>query len=253
MVKGSFENPVVHVLGKKNYYDILGISKKADKHAIKVAYHKLSLKIHPDRNKHPDATLAQQKLNAIRDTLLNKSKIKINWSYKTKTKPKPKAKPKTKTKKTRNRSTKNDDNYSQNKKNNTNNENNYKWDFSDSKYDSSTKSNAYNKNNFHSNNQRQRFTTKNDASEFLTKNEIRKMTNETNFKLGSKYAGNLTTYHQFINGSLITGSLDQYTMIIRIDSNGILAGSCSCNFTGEWCYHVVALGLSYIFHNENSE
>ena len=49
----------------KNLYEVLNIDKDADEAKIKKAYHKTSLKVHPDRAKPEDREAATKKFQAL--------------------------------------------------------------------------------------------------------------------------------------------------------------------------------------------
>lgn len=59
---------------KKDFYEVLGISKGASKDEIKSAYRKAALKYHPDRNKAPDAEDHFKEINEAYEVLSNDQK-----------------------------------------------------------------------------------------------------------------------------------------------------------------------------------
>ena len=60
---------------KKNYYDILGVDKKATPEEIKAAYRKLAMKYHPDRNQGDEAAAEKFKeVNEAHETLSDQQK-----------------------------------------------------------------------------------------------------------------------------------------------------------------------------------
>ncbi|MBQ8319810.1 MAG: molecular chaperone DnaJ [Clostridia bacterium] len=60
---------------KKNYYEILGVDKKASQDDIKTAYRKLAMKYHPDRNKgSEDAAEKFKEINEANETLSDPQK-----------------------------------------------------------------------------------------------------------------------------------------------------------------------------------
>ena len=60
---------------KKNYYDILGVDKKATPEEIKAAYRKLAMKYHPDRNQgNEEAAEKFKEVNEAHETLSDQQK-----------------------------------------------------------------------------------------------------------------------------------------------------------------------------------
>ena len=60
----------------KNYYDVLGVDKKASQDEIKSAYFKLAKKYHPDINKDPDAVGKFKEINEAYSCLGDEQKRK---------------------------------------------------------------------------------------------------------------------------------------------------------------------------------
>ena len=56
---------------KRNYYQILNISKSASKDEIKKSYRKLAFEFHPDKNKSADAKEKFIQINLAHETLIN--------------------------------------------------------------------------------------------------------------------------------------------------------------------------------------
>ena len=61
---------------KRNYYEVLGVDKKATPEEIKSAYRKLAMKYHPDRNRGNEAEAAEKfkEINEAHETLSDQQK-----------------------------------------------------------------------------------------------------------------------------------------------------------------------------------
>ncbi|HEX8923396.1 MAG TPA: DnaJ domain-containing protein, partial [Patescibacteria group bacterium] len=61
---------------KRDFYEVLGISKNATKEEIKKAYRRMALEWHPDRNKSADAEEKFKEINEAYEVLSNDDKKK---------------------------------------------------------------------------------------------------------------------------------------------------------------------------------
>ncbi|UUM19913.1 MULTISPECIES: molecular chaperone DnaJ [unclassified Mycoplasma] len=61
---------------KRDYYEVLGVSKGASAQEIKSAYRKLAMKYHPDKSKEADSEKKMQEINEAYEVLSNEQKRK---------------------------------------------------------------------------------------------------------------------------------------------------------------------------------
>ncbi|NIG60688.1 dnaJ-like [Pontoporia blainvillei] len=64
------------ILASESYYGILGVPKSASECQIKKAFHKLSMKCHPDKNKRPDAEAKFREIEEAYETLSDANRRK---------------------------------------------------------------------------------------------------------------------------------------------------------------------------------
>jgi len=72
---------VQKILRTKDYYDILEVPRDSNEDAVKRAYKKLALKLHPDKNKAPGAEEAFKKLSKAVQCLTDEEKKRVYDRY----------------------------------------------------------------------------------------------------------------------------------------------------------------------------
>ena len=60
---------VQKILREKDFYKLLGVTKDSEESELKKSYRKIALKVHPDKNKAPNAEDAFKKISAAYDVL----------------------------------------------------------------------------------------------------------------------------------------------------------------------------------------
>ena len=65
------------ILRCKDYYKMLDVAKDADDNALKKAYRKKAIKVHPDKNNAPQACEAFKKINAAMACLSDEKKRRV--------------------------------------------------------------------------------------------------------------------------------------------------------------------------------
>ena len=66
---------------KRDYYDILGVTKTATQQEVKQQYRKLALKFHPDRNQYSDAEEHFKEISEAYSVISNPEKKSIYDMY----------------------------------------------------------------------------------------------------------------------------------------------------------------------------
>ena len=77
-----YNNNIIHPMIKRDYYEVLEVSRTANNDEIKKSYRKLALKYHPDRNNHdPDAEEKFKEASEAYEVLSDSSKRQIYDTY----------------------------------------------------------------------------------------------------------------------------------------------------------------------------